>query len=50
MNKPLSESKKSQLMQQMAEELRRKHDMELYKECLDFGQRLYELAKSQPIL
>ena len=46
MEKKLSEKKKEQLLQQIAEELRRKHDMELYKECLDIGTRIYELTKS----
>ena len=46
MEKKLSESKKEQLMQQIADKLRKKHDMELYRDCLDFGQRLYEIAKS----
>ena len=46
MGKELSEKKKEQLLKQIAEELRRKHDMELYRECLDIGTRIYELTKS----
>lgn len=42
----LSEKKKEQLLKQIAEELRQKHEMELYKECLDIGSRLYEISKS----
>ena len=46
MEKKLSEQKKEQLLQQIAEELRKKHEMELYKECLDIGSSIYEISKS----
>lgn len=42
---PLSEKKKEQLLREIAEELRKKHDIELYKECLDVGTRIYEMTK-----
>lgn len=41
----LSEKKKEEVLRQIAKELRRKHDMELYKECLDIGSKIYEMTK-----
>lgn len=45
MEKKLSDRKKEQLLQQIAEELNKKHDMELYKECLEIGTLIYQYAK-----
>lgn len=30
---------------QIAEELRKKHELKLYRECIDIGSRIYELTK-----
>lgn len=41
----MTESKKNQLLNELAQELKRKHDMELYKECLEIGSMIFELTK-----
>lgn len=41
----LSEKKKEQILKQIAEELRKKHEMELYKDCLEIGTLIYQYAK-----
>ena len=43
----MTENKKEQLLKEIAKELRKKHELALFNECLEIGSRIYEMTKEE---